>query len=132
LRIFDWKAKKLAAEPYTVPTDYVRAVAFSPDGRHLYSGSCQIGSNREEQAAVRCFSAANDWKKDEEVELGPGNPHEMTISPDGRTLLVPDAVGVKVIDTSARKVTKTLVKYKSYPEDREELLRLRGMKKKKG
>lgn len=133
LRIFDWKAKKLAAEPYTLSTDYVRAVAFSPDSKHLYSGAYGVGSKGRYQAEVRCFSAANHWKKDgEEIELGSGNPHEMTMSPDGRVLLVPDSDGLKAVDAQARKVIRTVLKFKFYPEDKEEFDRMRGGKKKKG
>jgi len=128
LRIFDWKEKKLAAEPYTLPSDYVRALTFSPDGQRLYSGS-YTALNGPYQASVRCFSAANNWKEDAKIELGPGNPHEMSISPDGRRLLVPDTEGLKAIDADTRKVTKTMLKFRFYPEDEKEVDKARPKRK---
>jgi len=132
LRIFDWKEKKLVAEPYTLSSDYVRALAFSIDGNHLFSGSYE-GYNGPGTASVRCFAPSNNWKEDHKIQLGHGNPDLISISPDAKAVFVRDSDALQLIDAQALKFTRTVQKFKFYPEDQEELDRMRGRgAKKKG
>jgi WD40 repeat protein len=98
LRIFDWKLKTFVKELYTLPSDYVRAVQFSPDSQHLYSGSyIAPPMGGESLAGIKAFRV-EDWVAEWTATLGGGNPHELTISPNGKDILVPDSRHLQIID----------------------------------
>ena len=98
LRVFDWKEKTLATERFTLPTDYVRAVEFSPDSKYLYSGSYSTPPGGGQYiAGIKAFRV-EDWASAWETTLGGGNPHEITVSPNGRDVLVPDSEHLQILD----------------------------------
>jgi WD40 repeat protein len=110
LRIFDWEAKKLVCEPYTLASDYVRAVRFSPDAKQLYGGA---------DPGVRAFSG-EDWQLLWTAELGAGNPHDIAVSPNGMDLLVPNSDKLQLVDAKDGSVRGSLLEFRFYPEDKEE------------
>ncbi len=124
LRIFDWKDKKFVTEPYTLATDYVRAVEFSPDSRSLYSGSFSTPPGGGQYiAGIRAFrvgSVRPVWIPLWEATLGNGNPHEISISPNGTDILVPDEGNLQIVGAKDGTVRGAKLKFRFYPEDRDE------------
>ncbi len=124
LRIFDWEAKKFVTEPYTLASDYVRAVQFSPDSRSLYSGSFSTPPGGGQYiAAIRAFrvgSVRPVWIPLWEATLGNGNPHELSVSPNGNDILVPDSRNLQIVDAKDGTARGTKLTFRFYPEDRDE------------
>ncbi len=98
LRIFDWINKKFQAELYTLGSDYVRSVQFSPNSKSLYSGSYSTPAGGGEYISAIRSHRTGDWVPEWEATLGNGNPHELEVSPNGKDLLVPDNGKLHVVD----------------------------------
>ena len=124
LRIFDWKDKKFVTEPYTLASDYVRAVEFSPDSRSLYSGSFSTPPGGGQYiAGIRAFrvgSVRRVWIPLWDATLGNGNPHELSVSPNGMDILVPDSGKLQIVDANDGAVRGAKLTFRFYPEDRDE------------
>jgi hypothetical protein len=103
----------LVTEPYTLATDYVRAVKFSPDGKRLYSG---VDST---PPAVRAFGA-DDWRLLWDTAVGSGNPDEITVAPNGLDILVCTSEGLHIVGAEDGAVRGSLLKFRSYPDERED------------
>jgi len=128
LRIFDWKAKKLAAEPYMVGSDYVRCVAFSPDGKRLYSTAETLPpSGNQYTGELRAF-VVGDWRHDWTAALA-STPHEMAVSTDGLSILIPDRYGLKVFDSRAGKLMGEKLRFRFTDEDKAFFHKLLGRDK---
>ncbi|MBC8115634.1 MAG: WD40 repeat domain-containing protein [Candidatus Saccharimonas sp.] len=120
LRIFDWEHKKFVTEPYTLPTDYVRAVQFSPDSKYLYSGSYSTPPGGGQYiAGIRAYRVGN-WDSLWNATLGNGNPHELRVSPNGKDILVPDSDNLHIVDAKDGTVRGTKLTFRFYPEDRDQ------------
>jgi WD40 repeat protein len=118
LRIFDWERTTFVAEPYTLETVYVRAVRFSPDSKRLYSGSYSVPPGGGEYiAGLRAFRVG-DWVAEWNATLGNGNPHELSVSPNGKDLLVPTGGYLEVVDAKDGISRGAKLAFRSYPEDR--------------
>lgn len=120
LRIFDWMGKKFVAEPYTLATDYVRAVQFSPDSKSLYSGSYSVPGGQGQYIAGLRAHRVEDWGSEWTATLGYGNPHELVISPNGKDILVEDSGNLQVVDAKDGTLRGPKLTYRFYPEDRDE------------
>ena len=123
LRIFDWESKKFVTEPFTLATDYVRAVQFSPDSRSLYSGLYSLRGGNEYTAGIRAFrvgSIRRVWIPLWEATIGKGNPHEFSVSPNGNDILAPVSGGLQIVDAKDGTVRGAKLKFRFYPEDRDE------------
>jgi len=121
LRVFDWEGKKFQAEPYTLATDYVRAVQFSPNGKYLYGGSFSAppGGGRY-ISAIRAYNVGSvhgDWNFQWETTLGYGNPFELSVSPNGQDILVPDSEKLHIIDAQDGTIRGAKLTFRFYPED---------------
>jgi WD40 repeat protein len=117
LRVFDWVGKKFVTEPYTLATDYVRAVQFSPDSKLLYSGSYSDPPGGGQYiAGVRAYRVG-DWVSQWNTTLGNGNPHELCVSPNGKDILVPDSGNLQIIDAKDGTVRGKKLTFRFYPED---------------
>lgn len=119
LRIFDWKTKKFVAEPYTLATDYVRSLQFSPDSQFIYSGSYSTPAGGGEYDAGIGAYRIGDWVSQWKAPLGHGNPHEISISPNGRDILVPDSGHLQVVDAKDGTIRGTKLKFRFYQEDQD-------------
>jgi len=120
LRIFDWEHKKFVAEPFTLATDYVRAVQFSPDSKYLYSGLYSTPPGGGQYiAGIRAYRVG-DWASEWDTTLGNGNPQELSISPNGKDILVPDSANLQIVDAKGGTVRGTKLKFRFYPEDRDQ------------
>ncbi len=120
LRIFDWERKKFVTEPYTLATDYVRAVHFSPDSKYLYSGSYSVPPEGGQYiAGIRAYRVG-DWVSQWNATLGNGNPHELSVSPNGKDILVPDSGNLQIVDAKDGTVRGTKLTFRFYPEDRDQ------------
>lgn len=117
LRIFDWAEKKFVTEPFALGSDYVRALQFSPDSQSLYSGSFSVpaGGGRY-QAEVRAYHSG-DWALMWNATLGFGNPHDLTVSPNGKDILVADSDHLQIVDAKDGSVRGPKLKFRFYPED---------------
>lgn len=105
LRVFDWSDKDVATEKelYTLPSDYVRAVRFSPDSKFLYSGA---------NSELRAYRTG-DWREPEwESKVGDDNPHEIVVSPNGKDVLVPTSTSLKIVDTKDGAVRGSKLTFK--------------------
>lgn len=115
LRIFDWEGKKFVAEPYTLATDYVRAVQFSPDSKYLYSGSDSVlPGGRQSIACIRAYRVG-DWSFEWNATLGSGNPHELSVSPNGMDILAPDNDNLQIIGAKDGTVRGTKLTFRLFP-----------------
>jgi WD40 repeat protein len=121
LRVFDWEGQKFHAEPYTLETDYVRAVQFSPNAKTLYSGSYSTPPGGGQYvAAIRAFrvsGARRLWIPLWEATLGNGNPHDISVSPNGKDILVPDSGKLQIVDAGDGSVRGAKLTFRHYPED---------------
>lgn len=119
LRIFDWQDRKFVAELYTLATDYVRAVQFSPDSKYLYSGSYSTPPPGGQYIAGIKAYRVGDWVSQWDATLGNGNPDELCVSPNGKDILVPDSGNLQIVDAKDGMVRGTKLKFRYYPEDRD-------------
>jgi WD40 repeat protein len=104
LRVFDWTDKDAVTETelYTLESDYVRSMRFSPDSKFLYGGA---------SSALMAFRTG-DWTSEWESQLGDGNPHEMSVSPNGKDILVPVSKNLQVIDAKDGTVRGTKLTFR--------------------
>ncbi|MDP1796158.1 MAG: WD40 repeat domain-containing protein [Planctomycetaceae bacterium] len=112
LRIFDWKAQKFQGELYTLATDYVRAVQFSPDSKSLYSGSYSTPPGGGQYISAIRAHRTGEWVSQWEATLGHGNPHEFTVSPNGKDLLVPDSEKLHIVNAEDGVVRGTKLTFR--------------------
>jgi WD40 repeat protein len=118
LRVFDWEKRIPVADLYTLPSDYVNTVGFSPDSKHLYAGAYTTRDDKRISAELKAFST-DDWREAWTVKLGPdNNPHDCTVSPDGTTILVADNDHLHVVNAFDGSIKGQLLKFRFYPEDR--------------
>ena len=79
-------------------SDWVMAVAFSPDGKHLAAGSYET---------LRIYDTA-EHKQVAEIALNNGYASDVAFSPDGRTLLVAGYQSVTVCQTAPFRSLRTV------------------------
>ena len=117
LRVFDWQNKKFLKELYTLESDYVRCLQFSPDSRFLFAGAQALdAANRSFAGQVRAFRT-KDWDSEWAVDIGLGNPHELVVSPNGKDILAPDYNSLKILDAKSGTLRGTKLTFKFFPED---------------
>ena len=117
LRVFDWEKKIPMADLYTLPSDYVRTVNFSPDSKRIYAGSFSYRDDGRSVAELRAFTT-EDWREAWTAKLGSSNPHDHTVSPDGMMIVVADYDRLNVVDALDGSVKGQLLRFRFYPEDR--------------
>ncbi len=111
LRVFDWTRKPFLAELYTLPSDYVRSVQFSPDSKFLYSGAYSVSSEGgQPRAEVRAFRIS-DWGAAWSTKLGHGNPRELSVSPNGQDILVTDDDALRIVDAKDGTIRGAKLKF---------------------
>lgn len=122
LRIFDWQRKEFHKELYTLQSDYVRTVQFSADSKRLYAGAYSL-VDRKTAGEIRTYRTT-DWALDWKAVVARGNPHEMSISPNGRDILVPDSYFLLVVDPTDGQIRGTKLKFRLHPDDEAEFRKI--------
>jgi len=86
-------------------------VQFSPDSKHLYSGSfLERPMGGSYIAGLRAFQVG-DWSSEWTSTLGNGNPAEIAVSPNGKDILVPDEGHLEIIDAKDGKVRGKMLSF---------------------
>lgn len=115
LRVFDWVNQKFQAELYTLNTDYVRSVVFSPNSKFLYSGSYSTPAEGGEYMSALRNHRTGDWTPEWEAMLDKGNPHEFAVSPNGKDILVPDSGQLHIVDAKDGTVRGAKLTFRFFP-----------------
>ena len=127
LRVYDWESGKIVAEPLRPEWGRIEAIAFSPDGRTLYSPFQALDKTRRGFTGVKAFSAP-DWAESWSLTLGKGYAHSIDVSLAGDRVLAVFDSKLFSIDAKHGESHEVLMRFRLSKEELAEIKELTAPK----